>query len=387
MHRRVPPARTRAPEIRALTGARGLPVLFIVLFHYHEWFGYSGVPWYDTIASKGYIWVEFFFALSGFILFYAYGSRFGAGLKADALGSFLAARVSRIYPMQVATLLAVVILEIDRRTVASRQPGVSFLDAPAFTGRTAGTFLSNLFMVQSWGMHDVLSWNSSAWFVSVEFFLYLVCPALMLLVGVRFGWRAVALGIASIALLVVLVNTFGVGLDLSYQYGIMRGLADFGIGLALGSLFLASRNRNSGGTPCPTSVHTLAQVGVLAAVAAGLCLSGPARTPRDLMVAAPIFALVFVLAFDRGLVARALHASWLMKLGEWSFAIYMVHYIAIDMLPALGLRGRSWLACIVGIGGSIATGGLAWRFVERPLGEAVRRRLPSAWARAWGTKT
>ena len=99
-----PPTKKRAPEIRALTGARGIPVLLIALFHYHEWYGYSGALWYDTIVSKGYIWVEFFFALSGFILFYAYGSRFGVGLKAEAIGAFLAARVSRIYPLQLATL-------------------------------------------------------------------------------------------------------------------------------------------------------------------------------------------------------------------------------------------------------------------------------------------
>ena len=139
--------------------------MLIVLFHYHEWFGYSGRPWYDTIASKGYIWVEFFFALSGFILFYAYGSRFGVGLKAEAIGTFLAARVSRIYPLQLATLLAVVILEIDRRIVGTRELNVSFFDVPTFGGRRAGTFLSNLFMVQAWGIHDVLSWNSPAWFV------------------------------------------------------------------------------------------------------------------------------------------------------------------------------------------------------------------------------
>jgi len=52
------------------------------------WYGYSGVSWYDTAASKGYIWVEFFFALSGFILFHAYGARFGAGRRAEAIGPF-----------------------------------------------------------------------------------------------------------------------------------------------------------------------------------------------------------------------------------------------------------------------------------------------------------
>ena len=133
-----PPTKKRPPEIRELTGARGIPVLLIVLFHYHEWFGYPGAPWYDTIASKGYIWVEFFFALSGFILFYAYGSRFGVGLKAEAIGAFLAARVSRIYPLQLVTLLAVVILEIDRRIARSRQLGVSLFNVPIFEGRNSG---------------------------------------------------------------------------------------------------------------------------------------------------------------------------------------------------------------------------------------------------------
>jgi peptidoglycan/LPS O-acetylase OafA/YrhL len=374
-----PPTTKRAPEIRALTGARGIPVLLIALFHYHEWFGYSGRPWYDTIASKGYIWVEFFFALSGFILFYAYGSRFGVGLKAEAIGTFLAARVSRIYPLQLATLLAVVILEIDRRIVGTRELNVSFFDVPTFGGRRAGTFLSNLFMVQGWGIHDVLSWNSPAWFVSVEFFLYLVCPLLILLTGARFGWRSATLGLASIAALVALVKTSGSGLDMTFNAGLWRGLADFGIGLALGAVFLAGRHREEGGKRLPESIHTLAQIVVLAAVAAGVCVSGPARTPRDLLVAAPIFVLVLTLAFDRGLLARALHAPWLLKLGEWSFAIYMVHYVVMSMLWVLGPAERpSWLGGMVGIGGSIAAGGLAWRFVERPLGEAMRRRVLNA---------
>jgi peptidoglycan/LPS O-acetylase OafA/YrhL len=62
-------------------------------------------------------------------------------------------------------------------------------------------------MVQAWGIHDVLSWNSPTWFVSVEFFLYLVCPLLILLTGARFGWRSATLGLASISALVALVKT------------------------------------------------------------------------------------------------------------------------------------------------------------------------------------
>ena len=377
----APPTRARAPEIRALTGARGIPVLLIVLFHIHEWYGYSGVSWYDTVASKGYIWVEFFFALSGFILFYAYGARFGAGLRAEAIGPFLVARLSRIYPLQLVTLLAVMVLEADRHFVESRRLGVGFFEVPVFAGRTAGTFLTNLFMVQAWGFRDVLSWNVPAWFVSVEFFLYLVCPVLILFVGVRSRGRAAALGVASFVALFALVEGSGVGLDMTAGKGMWRGLADFGIGLALGALFLACQPKEGGGGSLPLSAHTAAQMAALGVVAAGLGWGGPARTPFDLVIAAPIFALIFLLAFDKGLIARALHAPGLMKLGEWSFAIYMVHYIAMYFLPSFGLPERPGQAFIGGLAASIATGALAWRFVERPLGEAMRRRLLSAWGR------
>jgi peptidoglycan/LPS O-acetylase OafA/YrhL len=56
----------------------------------------------------------------------------------------------------------------------------------------------------------------------------------------------------------------------------------------------------------------------------------------------------------------------------------MAHYIVMSVLPFLGLQETLWLDCTVGVGGSIATGGLAWRFVERPMGEAMRRRTLSS---------
>ena len=73
------PSTSRPTEIRALTGALFLPVLFIVIFHYHEWYGYTGRYWIDLFVVKGYLRVEFFFSLSGFILSYVYGRRLAAG--------------------------------------------------------------------------------------------------------------------------------------------------------------------------------------------------------------------------------------------------------------------------------------------------------------------
>ena len=364
---------SRPTEIRALTGARFFPVLLIVVFHYHEWYGYTGRYWIDLFVVKGYLWVEFFFSLSGFILYYVYGRRLAARFDLRAVGAFLAARISRIYPLQLATLLAALFLEVDRRITASREAGLSFFDAPPGEGRSVLTFLSNLFMVQAWNLHTNLTWNPPAWFVSAEFFLYLVCPVLMLLVGTAFGWRSVVLAVASVSLLDALASTSGRGLDMSVHNGIFRGLAEFTIGLSLGALFVAIRERRS--PAWSARACTAAQLGVLAAILAAYIWSGPARTSRDLLVALPIVLLPFVLAFDRGLVAELLKAPWLRILGEWAFAIYMVHHAVLWMLYVGGLLAPSGLGLAVGIGSCILVGGLAWRFIERPLGEAMRRWL------------
>ena len=67
--------RSRPVEIRALAGARAIPPLLLVLFHYCAGRTYSGAKWFDLPVGKGYLWVEFFFILSGFVLTYVYGAR------------------------------------------------------------------------------------------------------------------------------------------------------------------------------------------------------------------------------------------------------------------------------------------------------------------------
>jgi peptidoglycan/LPS O-acetylase OafA/YrhL len=350
-------ASTRAPEIRALSGIRVIPVLLIVLFHYHEWNGYPFEFRYDAIVAKSYLWVEFFFALSGFILFYVYGSQGAELLRAKLLTRFLVTRLSRIYPLQLATLLVVLGMLVWDRTVAPGRPGASIFDVAGNPEMTVGTFLSNLALVHAWNIHDKLTWNAPAWFVSVEAFLYLAFPALLALAGARFGGRTVAVGVASAALLVTLAVTSGMGMDLAYRNGVPRGLADFGIGLFLGALFVEIRRRGARGKPLPSSVHTLAQVAVVAELVAGFYSSGIPRTKWDLMIVVPMYLLIFLLAFDRGLIAGALHARWLRKLGEWSFAIYMVQFIVLILLPFAGLRSMRWVeATLAVLGAAVARG-------------------------------
>ena len=112
--------RARPVEIRALAGARALPPLILVLFHFCEGHGYRGAKWFDFLAAKGYLWVEFFFALSGFVLTYVYFSRLqefwrGGGAYLD----FLKARLARLYPLHLAMLLLILVMMLSMRAIAA----------------------------------------------------------------------------------------------------------------------------------------------------------------------------------------------------------------------------------------------------------------------------
>ncbi|HTY78079.1 MAG TPA: hypothetical protein VMI34_09705, partial [Candidatus Bathyarchaeia archaeon] len=76
--------------------------------------------------------------------------------------------------------------------------------------------------------------------------------------------------------------------------------------------------------------------------------------------------------------ARALHARWLMKLGEWSFGIYMVHYFAMHALAILYQPQTPWAGPLVGLTGSVLFGALAHRFLEQPVGAVLRKKLTTA---------
>src|SRR5258708_12904003 len=89
------------PRLHALTTLRFFAALHVVLFHMRV-VGILPVGpwWYQNFASIGYIGVNFFFVLSGFILVYTYA---GSTLS---VWQFWQTRFARIYPAYVLSLVA-----------------------------------------------------------------------------------------------------------------------------------------------------------------------------------------------------------------------------------------------------------------------------------------
>src|SRR5207248_4950980 len=91
-------AYTPASELPALTALRGIAAVGVLLFHssyYAYHFAGGSPPW---LWRRGYLAVDLFFFLSGFVLTHVYGRRLTDGKSWPAIGRFLWARFCRIYP-------------------------------------------------------------------------------------------------------------------------------------------------------------------------------------------------------------------------------------------------------------------------------------------------
>jgi peptidoglycan/LPS O-acetylase OafA/YrhL len=156
------PAYVRKPALPALTGLRTLLALLILLFHFTP----NGLKWGPftlyPLIEIGYVFVSFFFLISGFILAYNYAGREG-GLN---LADFWVARLSRLYPVYLLTMLISIPMLMTEWQVRPR--------AQFWEGAIATPLL-----IQGFFPRLATFWNTVSWTLSCEIALYIIFPWLL----------------------------------------------------------------------------------------------------------------------------------------------------------------------------------------------------------------
>jgi peptidoglycan/LPS O-acetylase OafA/YrhL len=146
------------PHFRALDGWRGLCALIVALYHFPG----SGVLEQNRIVGNAEFFVDFFFVLSGFVIAANYLHRIP---DEPAALRFMGLRVGRLYPLHLVTFFAFFAFECLQAVAAG------FTNAFNETNSLV-TIPSTLLMIQSWGLHDHLSWNWPSWSISCEMAAY-----------------------------------------------------------------------------------------------------------------------------------------------------------------------------------------------------------------------
>lgn len=285
----------------ALDSLRGLCALAVVLFHFRSDGVISNLPF----VRHSWMFVDFFFVLSGFVIAAAYAKRFED--RTVGLTAFMGLRFGRIYPLHLFILLAMLALEImllllDFSGVTSR--------APFHGNRSLDALVSNLALLHSFGVEDRLTWNGPSWSIAAEMWMYLLF-AVTFLVFRRAGWLVLLL-LGALAALLLFYHSPN-ALNTTYSMGFVRCL--YGFALGTGMFWLSQRQLAPAGT--------LWEIG--AAIVVVLFVSQIGGGLLTLLAPWVFAAAVLVFAQGKGKLSHSLEGRHFVWLGAISYSTYMIH--------------------------------------------------------------
>ncbi len=386
-------------QLLPLTGLRFVAAWLVVVYHFGQPLAAHQPAWLLSIVQHGYVGVGLFFVLSGFILTYIYT---GAGPTAElSRARFWTARLARVYPLYLVSLAAAAPPVVARGLVGG-----------ASASTTPGSLLSGLpvlLMVQAWHPATATAWNIPAWSLSVEacfyaLFPFLIRPLLRLRPRQLAGVALAAWGAGLVApLAYLLLEPDGVHVTgplsvaeegfwlAAVKYHPLLHLHEFVLGIAAGRVFLSARLRAPVGHARPRPAGAVVAT-ALVALAILLILASGSALPYLLLhngLLAPLFAaLIYGLAASRTGLAAALSGAWLVRLGEASYAVYLLQAplmtyarVVVGVVSGRGLaRDAHLLSGDVGFlaaygVGLIALALLLQRYVEAPARNWLRRAL------------
>ena len=324
----------RRENLPALTGIRAAAAFWVLAMHYSDFlfslFAPARALW--PVIRGGYLGVDLFFVLSGFILAHNYLDRFRDFRTLDWL-SFMKLRFARIYPVHFFTLHIAAAM-----AVFSRHTGIPLV-AGSLSQYGFSAWLRNILLVNGWGAN----WhtcNSFSWTISVEWAMYLVFPLVaFLVVRLRSAeWSLIgAVGILAAFLYGTIFLTAREILDTGGGWlalGLFRGLAGTLTGILLQSARRLLRPSRAWGW-----ISTVSALGI---VAIPQFLDVSEFTNGMLLV--PLLAvLVLSLSFGLGPVARLLSSRPALWWGGASYSLYMTSGLTHMALAVILPWG--WISC------------------------------------------
>jgi peptidoglycan/LPS O-acetylase OafA/YrhL len=368
--------------IPSLTPLRGVAALIVAIMHFNSFLPndqQEALTFFGHFLSNGYLMVDFFFLLSGFIMTHVYGAKFETPYSFTNYKQFIFARFARIYPLHFFMLSVFIALEVLKLFAFIGEHGVDyFLQGTSpytpFSGAySIRSLITNIFLVQSLDPTQVLSWNNVSWSISTEWQAYLIFPLLLpFITRANIHWRLFIVIIAFVCLYTVTMQSKA-QLDIAGLYGLVRCVSEFFLGVII--------------------YKTSKEYGLRRFFKNDLVLLTVVMYISILMIydihdlfIIPGFALLLIAASEnKGLGTRILNCKILNFLGDVSYSIYMVHYFILILWRFFSLKvlhsefganftsATYFIAMMFYLAMVITFAYLTYRYVEVPM----RTRLKS----------
>ena len=288
--------------------------------------------------------ISFFFILSGFILTYVYPS-FNSKHE---IKNFFKARFARIWPVHFFCFLLIVFT----------LPKIAWVVWPNL--HVWPRALTNLLLIQAWiPRYDYFfSFDTPTWSISTDFFFYLCFP--FLIAGFRNTWlKKLIFSFLLVMGMILLCKLYHL-VDITHlsspheisSYALiyinpLSRLFEFVLGMCTALLFINLRQRFY---QYPTFYYTAIEIGLILGIYGSLYFSYPiflqpvfykifgfggVKWLSDTAIAPFAAALILIMAIGKGRVSKLLTAKILVRLGDMSFPLYLIHMIVLQWFLAL----------------------------------------------------
>lgn len=312
-----------------LTPMRGIAALLTVIFHVDLMIGSGRGALINRsqsmLLSRMYLMVDFFFILSGFIMFYVYGKMFSLKVSKAAFKKFTISRFARVYPLHVFTLCYCILLFFISERMGIPKIPVLEISNNSFS------ILTNTLLLHSMNFHNWFSWNHASWSISVEWWAYMLFPFLVAPISsMNTSKKAIIaifcfVGYLCISFLIVPIVTVPkeisfvkvdphqLSINVAYQYGYLRCLCGFILGMIVYQAYSAK-----------LLFKFLANGYILIVFTLLAFISMHFNLP-DFITLIPFPFVLLCGAYGSAGIDNFFAKKYLQRLGDWSFSIYLVH--------------------------------------------------------------
>lgn len=362
------------PHYRILDGLRGVAALMVIWYHVFEAFATSP---YDQGFNHGYLAVDFFFILSGFVIGYAYDDRWGKMKKKD----FFKRRLIRLQPMIImGAVLGAVTFFI--------QGGVMWNGTRVAVSMIMIALLLQLFLIPAIpgsgaevrGNGEMFPLNGPSWSLFFEY----IGNILYALILRRLSTRAltVLVVIAGAGLAVFAVGNFsgfghlGVGwtmADYNLIGGFLRLLFSFSAGLLMSRVFRPVRIRG---------VFWICSLAVIVLLSMPYIGNGDSPWMNGLYDAVCVILIFPVLVYlgASGMTTDKITTGMCKWLGDISYPLYIVHYPFMYLFYAYVWKNgltfvQTWPLTLVVFFGNILLAYLCLKLYDEPVRRFLTKRF------------
>ncbi len=344
-------------RVEQLDGLRGI-FSVLVIAHHHNAFRDS-VFYNNFFVINSNLFVDFFFVLSGFVISINYLNSIKSGTD---LRRFFKRRFIRLYPLLLYTELIFILASLLGDFSSMKNVSANSLDYYFFTAWDALTFMGSTPVFGVW-----ISNNYPAWSISAEMIAYLVF-ALVVFAFKDLKYLVLSLIIIASAAFIIFNGEY----LLAYDYGFVRGLLCFNIGVFT-FVFLRKYAMDL----------TSWEIPFLLLLVTAMYVAHHAQFNLLKLVFPLIFSLgIVIFASSKGLVTQLLSSGPFQYLGRISYSIYLNHAIVLILVNVLLFRFLKLPAGEIQIGFSLLASitltilysHFTYSFIEKRLGKFLNAR-------------